>query len=128
MAAALLSASGVLAMLLAIVGVYSVIGYGLAQRAHEFGVRIALGAQQRSIVALVLRHGAAILTIGLAVGLGSAVAFTRMVASFLYGVSPSDPVTLAAVSTAIAAATLAACYVPARRASRIDPLPALRQE
>ena len=128
MAAALLSASGGLALVLAVVGIYGVMGYGLALRAHEFGIRIALGAERSSILNLVLVHGAAILAVGLGAGLISALAMTRMVAGFLYGVSPADPATLAAVSIAIAAATMAACYIPARRASKIDPLPALRQE
>lgn len=128
MAATLLSASGALALLLAIVGVYGVMGYALAQRTRELGIRIALGAERRRILSLVLRDGAVILAIGLVLGLVSALALTRMVASFLYGVSPTDPVTSAVVSIAMAAAALAACYVPARKASRIDPLSALRQE
>jgi predicted permease len=128
MAAALLSASGALALLLAMSGVYGVMGYVQAQRTREFGIRIALGAPRRSILRIVLRNGAVILAIGLAVGLVTALALARMVTSFLYGVSPADLVTFAVVSIALAAAALFACYVPARKASRTDPLSALRQE
>ncbi len=128
MAAALLGASGVLALVLAVVGVYGVMAYDTSRRTREFGIRVALGAGRQSILRLVLRDGAVLVGLGLAVGLALAVGLTRLAAGFLHGISPTDPLTFASISLILVLAAAAACYLPALRAARIDPLTALRQE
>ena len=117
-----------LALLLASVGLYGVIAYAVAQRTRELGVRMALGATRRHVLGLVLGQGARLTFIGVAVGTLGALALTRVIASLLYGVAPTDPFTFLAVPTALAAVALLASYAPARRAMLVDPLVAMRAE
>jgi putative ABC transport system permease protein len=107
-------------------GVYSVVAYLVAQREHEIGIRVALGAQRRDVLGLVLRHGAVLTLVGVAAGVGAALWLTRLLAGLLYGVTPTDPVSFASVVTLLLAVALAASYLPARRALRVDPMSVLR--
>ena len=116
------------ALLLAAIGIYGVMAYSFSQRTHEIGIRIALGAQRIDIFRMAVGEGMRLVVIGLAVGLLGAVALTRFVRTMLFGVSPADPLTFGAISAALAAVALLACYIPARRATRVDPLVALRDE
>jgi putative ABC transport system permease protein len=125
---ALLGTFAALALALGLVGVYGVTSYLVAQRTREVGLRIALGANPRRLVRMVVRQGMAVAGAGLAAGIVAAVAVTRLMAGLLYEVSPTDAATLAAVTALLAAATLLANYLPARRAARVDPLTALRSE
>jgi len=124
----LLTALGAVGLLLAAIGIYGVIAYFVAQRTAEFGVRIALGATPRDILLISARHGLLPIGVGLAAGAAAALAATRLMASTLRGVSPRDPATFASVLAVLAAAAALAAYVPARRATRIDPAEALRAE
>jgi predicted permease len=117
-----------LALLLASVGMYGVISYFVGQRTREIGVRIALGAQRRDVFGMVLGQGARLAAIGIVLGLLAALAATRMMVSFLYGVQPIDPLTFAALPFLLLSIALLACYVPARRAMRVDPMVALHHE
>jgi putative ABC transport system permease protein len=128
MAAALLSASALLALILASVGVYGVLTYSVARRTREIGIRIALGAERSSILRTVLRDGMALVGLGLVLGLACALVLSRLVAGFIFGISPTDSVTFAGITAVLGLVALLACYVPARKASRIDPLSALRHE
>lgn len=124
----LLGAFGGLALLLASIGIYGVIAYGVAQRRPEIGIRLALGAPARSVVALVLRGGMAPVTVGIAVGLGVALLGSRLIAGLLYGIAPTDAVTFVTVAAVLGCTGVAAALVPARRAARVDPLAAIRTE
>ncbi|HKQ61525.1 MAG TPA: ABC transporter permease [Candidatus Polarisedimenticolaceae bacterium] len=128
LAAAGIGAFAALALLLAAVGVYGVTAYAVGQRTREIGIRLALGAARRDIVRLVLRQGAWLVLGGSALGAVGALAVTRLFSGFLYGIRPTDPLTFAAVIAVLALAALAAVLVPARRASRVDPMSVLRYE
>ncbi len=128
MGAALLSIFGGLALLLAMIGVYGVMSYSVTQRAQELGIRMALGAQARDVLFLVLKQGMVLAVSGVVVGVLLALALVRWISALLFGISGHDPVTLAGVSAVLAIVALVACYIPARRAARVDPLVALRDE
>ncbi|MDB6148506.1 MAG: permease, partial [Spartobacteria bacterium] len=128
MGAILLGSLGILALVLAAIGVYGVMAYSVSQRTRELGIRMALGAQSGQVLGLVLRQGMVLAGIGLAMGLFAAFGSTRLAGTFLYGVNPSDPVVFLGVTSLLAAAAFAACYLPARRALKIDPIIALRSE
>lgn len=116
------------AMLLAAIGLYGVISYSVAQRTQELGVRIALGAQRRDIFKLVLGQGLAVTIIGVVIGLAASFALTRFLSSLLFEVGPNDPLIIATVVALMILVSLAACYIPTRRAANVDPLTALRYE
>jgi predicted permease len=116
------------ALLLAAIGIYGVMSYAVTRRIHELGIRAALGASRREIVGLVLGQGMKVAGIGMAAGLIAALALTRFMVGLLYGVRPADPATLAGVTLLLGAIALLACYIPARRATAVDPVVALRSE
>ena len=124
----MLAIAGGMALLLGIVGIYGVISYSVSQRTRELGIRIALGAPLGGLKAMVVRHGLFLTAIGVALGLASAAALTRLMASLLFEISPVDPLTYAAVSAGLLAAAAAASYVPAHRASTVNPVEALRAD
>jgi predicted permease len=124
----LLVAFALLALALAAVGVYGVMAYAVTQRTQEFGIRMALGASPADVVKQVLLEGGRLAALGLGLGLIAALALTRLMASMLYGVKPSDPLSLGVAAALLAIVAFAACYIPARRATRVDPLVALRYE
>ena len=119
---------GVLAGVLAVIGIYGVLSYTVAQRAQEIGVRIALGAQKRDVLGLVLGHGFKLTVAGVVIGLAGAYALTRLMTSLLYNVGATDLLTFVAVSFVLSCVAMAACFVPALRATRTDPMIALRYE
>jgi putative ABC transport system permease protein len=116
------------ALLLASLGLYGLLSYGVARRTREIGVRVALGAQVRDVVALVLRQGLGLVLIGSVVGVAVALTGAQLVASLLFGVSAADPFTLAGTTVTMLVIALLACWLPARRAARVDPMVALRVE
>jgi len=124
----LLGSFGVLSLLLASVGMYGVVSYSVAERTQEISIRMAIGAQRTSVFAMVLSQGALLLALGISLGLLASFAASRLMSSFLYGVQPTDVATYIGVSIFLAGVTLLACYIPARRAMRIDPMVALRYE
>jgi putative ABC transport system permease protein len=117
-----------IALALAVVGVYSVIAFSVAQRTHEMGIRMAIGARPSHILSLVLREGMSLALMGIAVGLAGSFAITRAISGMLYRVSPTDPLTFVLISLLLTGAALAASFIPARRAIRVDPMVALRHE
>ncbi|HEU4796037.1 MAG TPA: FtsX-like permease family protein, partial [Pyrinomonadaceae bacterium] len=127
-AATVLGVFGFVALMLAAIGVYGITSYAVAQRTHEIGVRLALGAQLSDVLRLVLTHGLKLTLIGAALGLFGAYLATRAITSVLYGVSATDPITFGFVSLLLVGVALIACYVPARRATKVEPLIALRNE
>jgi predicted permease len=126
--AQLTATMGLLGLVLAIVGVYSVVSYAAVQRTHEIGIRVALGATQIDILRMVLGQSIVIVGVGIVVGLGISLAATRLIASLLVGISPTDPVTFSSVVALLAGVAIAACWLPAHRATRVNPLVALRHE
>ncbi|MGB7025389.1 MAG: ABC transporter permease [Candidatus Acidiferrales bacterium] len=127
-AAAIAASLGILGLILAVVGVYGVISYAAAQRTHEIGIRLALGARPMQILKMIFRQGFVIVGAGVLVGIFSAVAMARLVGNLLFGVSPGDLLTYVSATVLLAVIALLACYIPARRAMRVDPMVALRYE
>lgn len=125
---ALLGIFAILSLVLAAVGIYGVLSYGVAQRTHEFGIRMALGAQKQDLLRIVLGRGITLVFTGISIGIFGALALTHFLSSLLYGVKPTDPLTFIAVSLVLFGVALLACYIPARRAAKVDPIVALRNE
>lgn len=124
----LIASFGIVALLLATAGVFGVMAYSVSRRTREIGVRVALGARSRDVLTMILGQGMRTILIGLAIGLAGSLALTRTMASLLFGVTATDPLTFAAVIALLIAAALLACYIPARRATKVDPMEALRYE
>jgi ABC-type antimicrobial peptide transport system permease subunit len=127
-AAVLLLGFGGLALLLGSIGTYGLVAYGVETRQREFAVRMAVGAGAGNVMQLVLRDGARLAAWGVAIGLAGAYGLTRLMASLLFGISATDALTFVAISTVLVIVALGACYIPARRATKVDPLVALRYE
>jgi predicted permease len=124
----MLGVAGGMALLLGIVGIYGVIAYSVSQRTREIGIRMALGAQRPTLIAMFVRHGLLLTSIGIVCGLAGAFAVMRLMSSLLFNVSPVDPITYAAVTVGVVATAYVACYLPSRRAATVDPVDALRAE
>jgi ABC-type antimicrobial peptide transport system permease subunit len=126
--AKMMAAMAVIALLLAVGGVYGVMAYSVSQRTQEMGIRMALGAQRKNVLSLVVRQGTVLALIGVVVGTGIALGVTRGLSRFLFGVSPFDPAAFGVVAVTLLVSGIAATYLPARRATRVDPVTALRVE
>jgi putative ABC transport system permease protein len=124
----LLTIFAAVALVLTVVGLYGVMSYSVAQRTNEIGIRLALGAQSRDVVLMIVKQGGMLILLGLAIGLAGAFLLTRLIASLLFGVTAKDPITFGAVAVLLAIVALLACYVPALRATKVDPMDALRCE
>ena len=124
----LLSIFAAVALVLTIIGLYGVMSYSVAQRTNEIGIRMALGAQTRDVLRLIVKQGVTLVLIGLALGLVGALALTRLLATLLFGVTTKDPMTFISIAALLSVVALLACYIPAWRATRVDPLEALRCE
>ncbi|HET7287236.1 MAG TPA: FtsX-like permease family protein, partial [Pyrinomonadaceae bacterium] len=116
------------ALVLTIVGLYGVMSYSVVQRTNEIGIRLALGAQSRDVLIMIIKQGSKLIVVGLIIGLAGAFAATRVIASLLFGVTTKDPFTFIAAAVLLAIVALLACYIPAWRATKVDPLEALRYE
>ncbi len=117
-----------MALILAATGIFGVISYSVSQQTREIGIRMALGAQSEDVMKEVLKEGARLAAVGLALGLAGSLGATRLIATLLFGVKPADALTFAGVAVILTSVTLAASYIPARRATRVDPMVALRYE
>ena len=124
----LLGVFGGIALVLATVGIYGVMVHAVSHRTNEIGVRMALGASRSQVLRLLIRRGMLLTAIGLIVGVAGSLALTRIIANFLWGVTPTDPLTFGVVIVLLSMIALVACYIPARRASSVDPMVALRHE
>jgi ABC-type antimicrobial peptide transport system permease subunit len=124
----MLGIAAAVALILGSIGIYGVISYIVSQRTRELGVRLALGAEASDVRSMVLKQGLVLSGVGVVIGLGSAIGLTRLMGALLYGVDPVDPVTFATVAVSLAAVALLASYIPARRASKVDPVVAIRFE
>jgi putative ABC transport system permease protein len=126
--AILLGAFAATALFLAALGIFGALSYAVSQRSREIGIRVALGAQPAEVLGMVLRHALTLAALGMGIGLAGALALSRAISGMLFGLSPSDPATLGGVAALLAAVALLASYIPARRATRVDPVEALRAE
>ena len=124
----LLAIAAAVALMLGVVGIYGVMSYIVSQRTGEIGVRLALGAEPANVAGMILRQGGGVALVGIALGLGAALAASRLMASLLYGISPREPAVFAATTLMLLVVALVACWLPARRAARLNPLEALRAE